>query len=60
MSMTRELGLTVSLPKTKFMVVGLGVTDEDRLPLPLDVSGTRMGERVPLSRLLNVREWTVP
>ena len=37
---TRALGLTVSLPKTKFMVVGCGVTDEDRLPLPLDDGGT--------------------
>ena len=37
---TRALGLTVSLNKTKFMVVGCGVTDEDRLPLPLDDGGT--------------------
>ena len=35
----RALGLTVSLPKTKFMVVGCGMTDEDRLPLPLDDGG---------------------
>ena len=37
---TRMLGLTVSLPKTKFMVVGCGVTDEDRRPLPLKDDGT--------------------
>ena len=30
----------VSLPKTKFMVVGCGVTDEDRLPLLLEDGGT--------------------
>ena len=36
---TRVLGLTVSLRKTKFMVAGCGVTDEGRLPLPLDDGG---------------------
>ena len=34
------LGLTVSLPKTKFIVVGCGVTDDDRLSLPLEDGGT--------------------
>ena len=37
---TRMMGLTVSLPKTKFMVVGCGVTDYDRLPLALEDGGT--------------------
>ena len=36
---TRAFGLTVSLPKTKFMVVGHGVTDEDKLPLALEDEG---------------------
>ena len=38
----RMLGLTVSLPKTnyKFMVVECGVTNDDRLPLPLEDGGT--------------------
>ena len=40
---TRMLGLTVSLAKTKFMVAGCGVTDEDRLPLPLEDGGTGEG-----------------
>ena len=31
----RAFGLSVSLQKTKFMVVGHGVSDEDRLPLSL-------------------------
>ena len=31
----RAFGLTVSLQKTKFMVVGHGVSDEDQLPLSL-------------------------
>ena len=38
-AVTGALGLTVSFPKTKFMVVGCGVTEEDRLPLPLEDSG---------------------
>ena len=30
---SRALGMTVSLPKTKLMVTGYGVTDEDRAPI---------------------------
>ena len=37
---TKALGLTVNLSKTKFMVVGHGVTEEDKLPLPLEDDGT--------------------
>lgn len=36
MDVTKALGLTVTLPKTKFMVVRHGVTEEDKLPLPLE------------------------
>ena len=36
---TKVLGLTVNLSKTKFMVVGHGVTEEDKLPLPLEEDG---------------------
>ena len=36
---TKALGLTVNLSKTKFMVVGHGVTEEDKLPLPLEDDG---------------------
>lgn len=35
----KALGLTVNLSKTKFMVVGHGVTKEDKLPLPLEDDG---------------------
>ena len=51
---TRILGLTVSLPKANFMVVGCGVTDDDRLPLPLEDGGNSgMCESVSLLGLLN-------
>ena len=33
---TKAFGLTVSLQKTKFMVVGRGVLEEEKLPLALD------------------------
>lgn len=39
MHVTKALGLTVNLSKTKFMVVGHGVTEEDKLPLPLEDDG---------------------
>ena len=39
MEVTRAFGLTVSLLKTKFMVVGHGVTEEDKEPLPLEEGG---------------------
>ena len=32
----KAFGLTVSVPKTKFMVVGSGVSKEEKLPLALD------------------------
>ena len=32
----KTFGLTVSVPKTKFMVVGSGVSEEEKLPLALD------------------------
>ena len=39
MDVTKAFGLTVNLSKTKFMVVGHGVTEEDKLPLPLEDDG---------------------
>ena len=36
----RMLGLTVDLPKIKFIVVGFGVTDDNRLLMPLEDGGT--------------------
>ena len=36
---TKALGLTVNLSKTKFMVVRCGVTEEDKLPPPLEDDG---------------------
>ena len=33
---TRAFGLTVTLQKTKFMVIGHGVMEEEKLPLALD------------------------
>ena len=51
----------VSLPKTKFMVVGCGVTDDNRLPLPWKmVVQWNVSESVPLFGLLDSREWLVP
>ena len=38
MDVTRAFGLTVSLQKTKIMVVGHGVMEEEMLPLTLDDS----------------------
>ena len=32
----KAFGLTASVPKTKFMVVGSGVSEEEKLPLALD------------------------
>ena len=32
----KAFGLTVSVPNTKFMVVGSGVSEEEKLPLALD------------------------
>ena len=36
MEVTQSFGLTVSIQKTKFMVVGHGVAEEDKLPLAVD------------------------
>ena len=33
---TRAFGMTVSITKTKFMVVGSGVSDEEKLPITVD------------------------
>ena len=33
---TRAFGMTVSITKTKFMVVGSGVSDEEKLPIAVD------------------------
>ena len=36
MDVTRAFGLTVSLQKTKFMVIGHGMMEEEKVPLAPD------------------------
>ena len=46
---TKAFGLTVNLSKTKFMVIGHGVTEKDNLPLPLeDDSAVELAANFPI------------
>ena len=58
---TKVLGLTVNLFKTKFMVVGHGVTEEDKLPLPLedDSAVEYVGQRVSLFGFCGCTGWPI-